>query len=211
VGAIFPVRYVLRPKEALLTFLARRPRASRLSEPIAFSHRQSYPEDHDYPGQTAAFESYAKLGWLATFESLRASWTSAGDERGLVLAELLGDVPRMVMTFDRWWLLDRESAFTEGDFDLDERIDQLPLDALRTVEGPRERSAAAEAACQKLRDEAEEGLVVSYGEDWREQFGSSAEEMLARAKASADDLIRPVGAWWDELLVERANPNSRTR
>jgi hypothetical protein len=203
VGAIFPVRYVLRPKEALVAFLAGRARASRLAEPVAYSHRQSYPEDHDYPGQTAAFESFAKLGWLAIFESMRVSWTEVEDERGLVLGELLGDAPRTVTTFDRWWTLERENSFTEGDFDLHERLDQLPLDVLGTVEGPRERSAAAEAAWQKLRDEAEEGLSASFGEDWRAQLGDRADDMLERARASADDLIRPVGASWDELLRSR--------
>jgi hypothetical protein len=137
VGAIFPVRYVLRPKEVLVAFLASRARASRLAESVAYSHRQSRPEDHDYPGQTAAFESFAKLGWLAIFESMRISWSAEGDERGVVLGELLGDVPRTVTTFDRWWTLERENAFSEGDFDLEERLDQLPLDVLRTVEGPR--------------------------------------------------------------------------
>jgi hypothetical protein len=208
-AAVLPIRYVVSPNEQLLALLAEQTAANELREPIAFSQRQAYPEDHDYDGQTEDSETFAKLCWLAIFEKTRRTWEKhdAHAESLRLLSDVLGPPPRTLATFDRWWRLDRGKVFpaAKGVFDLDERVESLPVEALQTVEGPRSRSVRAEAAARELeRQFLDTDPAHIYGEDWRERLGEVDWE--GRARDDVARLIKPVGTWWDRTIAERLAP-----
>jgi hypothetical protein len=112
--------------------------------------------------------------------------------------------------WNRWWRLERREVFTNsrGAFAVHERVQSLPLEVIQTVEGPRERSARAEAAASELeREFLNDDPDLTYGEGWRESQGDV--DWAARAREDAARMIKPVGTWWDEVIAERVAP-SRT-
>jgi hypothetical protein len=149
-AAVFSVYYVVRPNQTLLTFLAEHPRAKALREAVVVSQEQPFPVDHDYLGQTADCETFAKLCYLAKLEDDRMTWskdTSSLAAEADALSELLGPARMTIAIFDRWWSLERIGL---GFADLDRLIEKVPLDVLKRIEGPRERSPLAEEAAREL-------------------------------------------------------------
>jgi hypothetical protein len=195
-AAIFPVYYVVRPNQDLLRFLAEHPDAAHLREAVVVRQEEGYPVDHDYLGQTADSATFAKLCYLGKLERDRIDWSrdSLLCAEATALAELLGSVPMTVATFDRWWSLERLGlAFT----DLDKLIENVPLDVLKKIEGPRERSPLAEEAA-RAEERREVGRRKSEFDDvtglpWSEVRRPGLPEWPS-----------PVGTWWDEIIAKRA-------
>lgn len=200
-AAVFPVYYVVRPNPNLLAFLAEHPRATLLHDAFVVSREEPFPVDHDYPGQTADCETFAKLCCLAKIERDRIRWSNEGSmlrAEAEALAELLGSARMTVATFDRWWSLERVGRGFE---DLDRLIEDAPLDLLKKIEGPHERSPLAEEAAREARSRnagASEGRLDEVTGLPRSALGLELPEWPAS-----------VGTWWDEIITKRAQESTK--
>jgi hypothetical protein len=191
-AAVFPVYHLVRASQNLLEFLAEHhPEAKRLGEAVVVCHGEPFPVDHDYRGQTADCETFAKLCYLAGLERDRI--LSSKGPFGAALSELLGSAPMTVATFHRWWSLERVGV---GFRDLDRLIEEVPLDVLKRIEGPRERSALAEEASRE--EERRSAERRSSGLDEVTGLPTSAEKRELPVWPST------VGSWWDDLITRRA-------
>ncbi len=198
-AAIFPVYYVVRPNQDLLTFLAKHPDAEYLREGVVVCQGEGFPADHDYPGQTADCATFAKLCYLAKVERDRIDWSkdsSALDAEASALSELLGSVRMTVATFDRWWSLDRVGLRFEN---LERLIENVPLDVLKRVEGPRERSALAEEAARE--EERRNAELWDAGIDSASGLPRS---MVTWKRPELSEWPSSVGTWWDRIIADRA-------
>jgi hypothetical protein len=197
-AALFPVYYVVRPKQDLLTFLAEHPDAAHLREAVVVRHEEGFPVDHDYPGQTADSATFAKLCYLAKLERDRVDWSrdSLLGAEATALSELLGSVPMTIATFDRWWSLERLGL---GFADLDELLENVPLDVLKKIEGPRERSPLAEEAAR----EEERRNVERRKSEFDDVTGLPRSEVTWE-RPGLPEWPSPVGTWWDEIIAKRA-------
>ncbi len=196
-AAIFPVYYVVRPNQDMLTFLAEHhPHAEYLREGVVVWQVEGFPVDHDYPGQTADEVTFAKLCCLAKLERDRMDWstdTSSLGAEASALSKLLGSVPMTVATFDRWWSLERIGLRFE---DLKRVIENVPLDVLKKIEGPRERSPLAEEAA---REEERRNVQSEFDE-----VTGLARSAVTWERPALSDWPSPVGTWWDEIIADRA-------
>ncbi len=139
--------------------------------------------------------TFAKLCCLAKLERDRMDWSTETSSLGAeasALSKLLGSVPMTIATFDRWWSLERVGLRFE---DLKKVIENVPLDVLKKIEGPRERSPLAEAA----REEEE-----------RRNAQNEFDEVTGLARSAVTwerpglPEWPPVGTWWDEIIADRA-------
>ena len=196
-AAVFPVYYLVCPKPNLIRVLSEQPHATTLRDPVVVCQKQPFPVDHDYPGQTADCETFAKLCYLAGLERDRI--LSSNESLGAILSDLLGAAPLTVATFDRWWSLERAGL---GFRDLDELIEDVPLDVLKRIEGPRERSALAEAASrQEERRNAE-------------RRNAEIDEVTGLPTSAVKWELPPwpssVGTWWEDVITRRAQGTERS-
>lgn len=184
-AAVFPVFYLVRPSALLLAHVAEHPEAKTLGESVVVSQSQPFPVDHDYVGQTEDHETFAKLCYLASRERDRALSNDAA------LSELLGSAPLTVAVFDRWWSLERIGL---GFVDLDRSIDEIPVDVLKKIEGPRERSPRAEQAAREHERTHHE----------RQSAAIDPVTGLPPSPMTIEPWPRSVGAWWEDVIARRS-------
>ncbi len=158
---------------------------------------EGFPVDHDYPGPTADAMTLAKLWYLAKLERDRMDWSTGTSSLGAeasALSKLLGSVPMTIATFDRWWSLERVGLRFE---DLKRVIENVPLDVLKRIEGPRERSPLAEEAA---REEERRNVQSEFDE-----VTGLPRSAVTWERPGLSEWPLPVGTWWDEIIAERAH------
>lgn len=200
-AAIFPVYYVVRPKQALLLFLDGHPDARLARAPMVLVQDEPFPEDHDYPGQTADFETFAKLCYLGLVEEQRLCWSnerSSMTTEAAALSALLGSTRMTIDTFDQWWTLERIGLrFTN----LDRWLEDAPVEAMKRVDGPHERSALAEESAREHHRVNEERR--------RAEIDEVTGLPPAATQPEISEWPVPVGRWWESAIAHRSRSETK--